>query len=419
MLKKSSSALAVASVLGVISFSAYADGGVPGGSMQHNPAFNFVLEGRYVDQDEAHFELPGFQATNHTDELGVYENGISSGHNEINMGGTISDDTSGYISFAVESHDGETNVELEEAYIESSALGNGVNFKVGEFYSHAGILNRLHEHRQDFANPALVYIGMFDGHLSDSGVQLRWDQVNDGLSYSLGVEATSGASYPGGHTEDKNGGLTLFAKVSGSIGSNQSWSAGLSSHSSEFDERHTGGHADTGEEFELEAGTVDVRGIDLEYVFSPNGKGKSGELKISMEYFVRDEDGEAMFTDAVGDQASAEYEGEQSGYYIAAVYRFMPQWRVGLRFEHLESDNSFSNYDGDADGNTTGILQADFEDESRLISDHEPERTTLMVDYAPNHNSVIRAQFMKDEAGDEKEDRIYLQYIVAIGGSGH
>ena len=418
MLKQSKTSLAIAGILGVASFTTLADG-VPGGSMQLNPAFNIVMEGRYVDQDEAHFSLPGFQAHDSFDHLGVYENGFSAGHNEINMGGTINEDISGVVSFALENHDGESSVDLEEAYIETESLGNGVTVKAGQFYSHIGILNTAHEHRQDFANASLVYIAMFGGHLVDTGLQFRWEQAGD-LNVKLGAEVTTGATYPGGHNEDNNNGLTLFAKVGGNIGGNSSWNAGISSYSSEFDARHTGGHHAGGdEEFELEMGEVDVRGVDLEYTFSPNGKGKQGELKVSMEYFMRDESGTAMFTDALGEVAEADYDGEQSGYYVAAVYRFMPMWRVGLRFDHLESDNSFSGFDGDADGNTTAILLADFEDESRLISDREPERTTIMVDYAPNHNTTLRAQFMKDEVGSEKEDRIYLQYIVAIGGHGH
>ena len=418
MLKKSSIAFAIAGTLGVISFNSYADG-VPGGSMQNNPAFNVVMEGRYVDQDEAHFTLPGFQSADAFDHLGAFESGFTTGHNEINMGGTITEDTSGVISFAVENHDGESSIDLEEAYVQTEALGNGAVVKVGQFYSHIGLLNTVHEHRQDFANAPLAYIGMFGGHLVDTGVQLRWEQAGD-LNINVGAEITSGTSYPGGHSEDNNEGLVLFAKIGGDIGSKSSWSAGLSSYSSDFDERHTGGHhADTGEEFAIEAGSVKVTGVDLQYVFSPNGKGESGELKISMEYFMRDEDGEAMFTDAGGDIASAEYDGEQTGYYIAAVYTFMPKWRVGLRFDHLDSDNAFSNFDGDVDANTTAIALADFEDESGLITSHEPERTTLMVDYSPNHNTTIRAQYMQDDVGAETEDRIYLQYVVAIGGHGH
>ena len=54
-----------------------------------------------------------------------------------------------------------------------------------------------------------------------------------------------------------------------------------------------------------------------------------------------------------------------------------------------------------------------------MISDHNPERATVMVDYAPNANSVIRLQYKKDDATDESEDRVYLQYVVAIGGHGH
>ena len=58
MLKKSKIALSVLGIMGAAASTAYASG-VPGGSMSHNPAFNVVLEGRYVDQDETHFELPG------------------------------------------------------------------------------------------------------------------------------------------------------------------------------------------------------------------------------------------------------------------------------------------------------------------------------------------------------------------------
>ena len=404
----------VLAVLGMgIGANVYADG-VPGDSMSHNPAFNVVMEGRYVDQDASHFSLPGFQATDAFDHYGTFENGFSTGHNEVNIGAHITHETSGVLSFAIESHDGETNVDLEEAYVDTKALGNDISVKAGQFYSSIGNQNILHEHRQDFANVSLVYLGIFGGHLVDTGLQARWEQQG-GMNAQLGVEVTTGSEYPGGHNEDNNAGLAVFAKISGDLGSTSSWNAGVSMYSTDFDERHSGGHhATAGEEYATENGSVDVTGVDVEYFFSPNGKGHSGELKISMEYFMKDEDGEGAFTNVDG-TATADYDGEQSGYYIAAVYRFMPKWRVGVRFDHLESDNSFSNYDA----GTTVLTQAEFEDESRLISNHDPERSTIMVDYAPNHNSVVRAQFMKDDVGMDSEDRIYLQYIVAIGGHGH
>lgn len=389
--------------------------GVPGDSMSHNPALNVVLEGRYVNQDETHFSLPGFQATEAFDHMGIYETGFSTGHNSVNAGANLTEHTSGTISFSVESHDGNSSVDLEEAFVETKALGNGVMVKAGQFYSGIGSQNVVHGHAQDFANVSLVYLAMFGGHLSDTGVQLRWENPGN-MNFNFGIEKTTGASYPGGHNEDNNAGTTAFAKIGGVVGDRSSWNGGVSIFKSDFDARHTEGHhAGSDEEFEIENGSVTVTGIDLEYIFSPNGKGKSGELKVSAEYFKRDEDGEAMFTDLVG-SADAEYEGEQSGYYIAAVYRFMPKWRVGIRFDHIESDNSFSNIDLGTSGLAT---VQDFEDESRLIADDDPERTTLMVDYAPNHNSVIRLQYMQDNSGHEKVNRTYLQYVVALGGHGH
>lgn len=419
MLRKSKIALSVMGIVGIVASNVYADG-VPGGSMSNNPAFNVVMEGRYVSQDTAEFELPGFQSTSEFEHLGVAPTGFSTGHNEVNMGARITWATSGVISFALENHDGESVVTLEEAYVETKALGKGVIAKAGQFYSGIGNLNTKHEHRQDFANVPLVYLGMFGGHLSDTGVQLRWEKP-DTMNLKIGVEMTTGTGYPGGENEDNNAGLAAFAKIGGDIGSTSSWNGGISMYSSDFDARHSGGHhADTAEMFEIENGSVTVTGVDLEYLFSPNGKGEAGELKISMEYFTRDEDGSAMFTDTVtGDVAEADYDGSQSGYYIAAVYRFMPKWRVGMRFDHLESDNKFTNFDNTGWLSLPALDQAGFEDESGLIAEDDPERSTVMVDYAPNQNSVIRLQFMKDEAGHDSEDRIYLQYIVAIGGHGH
>ncbi|WP_455208892.1 outer membrane beta-barrel protein [Kaarinaea lacus] len=412
MFKKTKIAVAVMGV-GLTASAVYADG-VPGHSMSHNPAFNVVLEGRYVDQDHTHFALPGFQATEAFEHYGTFPSGFSTGHNEINMGADITPDTSGVLSFSIEYHDGETAVDLEEAYVDTKALGKGFWIKAGHYYSHIGNLNRVHEHRQDFANQSLVYLGMFGGHLADTGAQLRWEQEG-GLNLKLGAEVSTGAEYPGGENIDNNNGMALFAKIGGDIGSKSSWNGGLSYYTSEFDERRSVAHdAVANESYATENGSVDVTGVDLEYFFSPNGKGEKGELKISAEYFMKDEDGEGAFTNAAG-IATANYTGEQVGYYVAAVYRFIPKWRVGVRFDHLEADNKFSNFDAGA----SGITEDEFLDESGMISTHDPERTTVMVDYAPNSNSVIRLQYMKDDVEEESEDRIYLQYVVAIGGHGH
>ena len=192
--------------------------------------------------------------------------------------------------------------------------------KAGQFYSHIGNLNRVHEHRQDFANVSLVYLGMFGGHLVDTGVQLRWEQEG-GLNLKFGAEASTGSDYPGDTSEDNNQGSSFFAKMGGDIGSKSSWGAGLSWFQTDFDERHSAADHHDGEaaEYATENGSVKVGGVDAEYLFSPNGKGKKAELKLSAEYFTKDEDGIGALTNASG-TAEANYDGKQSGYYVAAVF---------------------------------------------------------------------------------------------------
>ena len=70
-------------------------------------------------------------------------------------------------------------------------------------------------------------------------------------------------------------------------------------------------------------------------------------------------------------EASAHYDGTQSGYYLQATYRFTPKWRVGLRYGVLSADNQFSNFNG------TGIDLDEFSEESGFGSEDDPKKLPL------------------------------------------
>jgi len=389
----------------------YADGG-SSASNEHNPVISLIVEGRYAQYDgENHFEVPGFQLVS---EEGLYEKGFSTGHNELNISAKISDTTFGAFSAAIESHDGSTEVGIEEVYVESSALGHGFAVKGGQFYSHIGIYNVVHEHRQDFADVPLVYSAMFDTHLVDTGLQLRW-KYDAALDLELGVEATTGTGFPGGESTngDNNNGGAAFIKFGDMSDHNINWHAGLSFYSSEFNHRAGGHHADEGG-LEIHDGTTDVAGVDLAFTFSPNAHSSAGQIMLQFEYFQRDEKGEAEYSDLT-DLASGDYDGDQTGLYLQAVYGFTSKWRAGLRYDLLEADNTLTNFDGDVDGGG-GVLT---EEDTGLIAEKDPERMSIMVDFSPNPLSTIRLQYMKDEAGHESENRIYLQYLASFGGKKH
>ncbi len=379
---------------------------------EFNPAISLILDGRYTDIDNSELELPGFQLGG---EAELPENGFSTGHNELSISANIDDKFYGSMTSAIIYEDGETEVELEEAYIETLKLGSGFAIKGGRFFSGIGYLNSIHDHAHDFADRPLVYDAIFGGHLVDTGVQARWVAPTD-LYLSLGAEVTRGSEFPGGDNEDNNNGLAFFIKTGGDIGASSSWLLGASYYESEFDVREAGGHShgdeEEGADNELLDGKVDVAGIDFVYKWAPNGNSKQTNFKLQAEYFVKNEEGDSEFTEGVN-TAEANYDGEQKGYYIQGIYQFMPAWRVGLRYDYLEADNTVTNFAG------SGIDEEEFLEESSLGTEGDPEKSSIMLDYSPSHFSRIRLQYSQlDNGHDETNDIITLQYVMSLGSHG-
>jgi len=381
---------------------------------EFNPAISLILEGRYADYSEP-FELPGFQVGG---EAGVWEQGFSMGHNEFTLSANVDEYFYGMFNVAIVREDSETVVELEEAYIETLGLGQGFTIKAGQFYSGLGYLNAIHDHAQDFADVPLVYAAMFGDHLLETGIQLRWLAPTD-LYLEFGAEAGAGSDFPGGTSEQNNTGRTLFVKTGGDFSVSSNWQAGLSYYTAQFDVREGGGHAhgDAAADSDLEIldGETSIPGIDFVYKWAPKGNPTQRNLTIQFEYFMRDEDGELEYADNSDPlnplAGSATYKGDQTGYYIQAVYQWIPRWRVGLRYDHLTSDNTLTNVAGDFTPEELG-------EETELVTDHDPKRSTIMVDYSPSEFTRFRVQYMKDDSGEVSDDRIYLQFIASLGAHG-
>ena len=108
--------------------------------------------------------------------------------------------------------------------------------------------------------------------------------------------------------------------------------------------------------------------------------------------------------------SSGSYRSTQSGWYVQAVYQFMPQWRAGLRYDRLDSGSP------DIGLVSSGALSAaDFP----ILQSARPSRATAMVDYSLSEFSRFRLQFAADRSNPAVTDRqIYLQYIMSLGAHG-
>lgn len=379
---------------------------------EFNPAISLILDGRYTEIEATELELAGFQLGG---EAGLPNPGFSTGHNELTMSANIDDKFYGSMNAAIIHTAGETEVELEEAYIETLSLGNGFTIKGGRFYSGIGYLNAVHDHAHDFSDRPLVYDAFLGGHLVDTGVQARWVAPTD-IYLNLGVEITSGSEFPGGESEDNNNGLAFFVKTGGDFNTSSSWQLGGSYYQTKFDVREAGAHhhGEHSEESdnELLNGKIDIIGIDFVYKWAPDGNSRKTNFKFQAEYFVRDEQGGAEFIESTN-SAEASYKGEQTGFYLQGVYQFMPAWRFGLRYDHLKADNDFNDFSGN------GIDESEFLEESGLGAEDDPEKWSAMIDYSPSHFSRLRFQYSQFDNGHDTIEDIYtLQYVMSLGSHG-
>ena len=370
---------------------------------QFNPAISLILDGKYAElkNDSEAYELPGFQLGG---EAGVGAAGFSAEHSELVFSANIDDLFYGRVTTAIASHEGETELELEEAFIESVGLGNGLTVKAGRFLSGIGYLNSQHSHAWDFADVPLIYRGLFANQLSDEGVQLRWIAPSE-LYLQFGAELLSGRGFPAGGAENGNSAQTVFIKLGGDIGISQSWQLGLSRWQADVTSRTSGGHAHGGaasEEFAF-AGDSAINALDLVWKWAPNGNPKQRNLKFQLEYFQRDEAGDV--TNTADAMETTTYDASQSGWYAQAVYQFHPQWRVGLRYDQLNASNS---------GSDDVVLgEAGLDDEG-----HTPKRSSLMIDYNHSEFSRLRLQYNQDDSSEDSDRQIYLQYVMSLGAHG-
>lgn len=385
-----------------------------------NPDISLILDGRYGSySNNTDYELPGFMLGG---EASRGEQGFHIGHNELVISSTIDDMFYGKVTTAIADHEGETEVELEEAFIETLAIGNGLTVKAGRFFSDIGYLNNQHGHSWDFADAPLIYRGLFGNQLIDDGLQISWVAPTD-LYLRLGLETTRGERFPaGGASKDGKGASMVFAKLGGDVGVDHAWQVGLSHWNAEVEERQSGGHHAHGGGASAHthySGDSEVTGIDFVWKWAPRGNSTERNLKLQAEYFVRNENGEVEFEgfDDLGTaiEGTADLDGEQSGLYVQAIYQFKPRWRVGLRYDRLSADNALSSFNP----NATPLIEDDFAHETGLDDEgHTPKRTTVMLDYSHSEYSRVRIQFARDDSYDDSDNAIFIQYIMSMGAHG-
>jgi hypothetical protein len=363
-----------------------------GNESAFNPAFSLILSGTYASlQQDPATPATGFAMNPNPG----HEPGFNLGESELGISANIDPQFRGTATLAFDPAGG---VSVENAFVQTTSIGDGLKLKFGRFFSGLGYLNEQHAHAWDFTDQPLVYAVLWDNQLGEDGVQLKWLAPTD-LFVELGTEMGKGRGFPGSErAKNGSGAGVVFAHIGDDIGIEHSWRAGASLHrtrrvdAESADVPDLGGNAVTN----LFSGNSRTAGLDLVWKYAPHGNIKESYLKLQGEYFRRSENGDLSYaTGTGGANITDSYAVTQSGWYVQGVYQFMPRWRTALRVDRLDPGNVIADYA------------------------FHPSRTTLMLDYSPSEFSRIRVQLAHDNSRQGlPDDQLFVQYLMSLGAHG-
>lgn len=344
--------------------------------------------------------------------------GFGLGETELAFSASIDDMFFGKLTTVFESNDGETEVNVEEAFIQTMALPNGFTLRAGRFLSDVGYLNNQHLHSDSFTSRPSAYRAFLGGHYFDDGLRFSYIAPTD-LYWTMGVEAFSGDSLRaadelGERAFDSTGVYTAFTKMGGDISIESSWQLGISYLRNEngqltAEEHEEAGHEEAGHEDEDDHGHgASYTGkntfiTDFVYKWAPNGNYKYQHLTLSAEYFrvsdfmvpeLHEELAGATDHDEAGEANSKDY---HQAWYVSGVYQFSPNWSAGLRYGKLDSQ-----------------LQHEAHFDQQTLKE-----TELSIAWHNSHFSTVRLEFShQSNIGFENESNdnvMTLQYVMTMG----
>jgi len=376
-----------------------------GGANAFNPNISLILSGLYsnLSKDPTGYRISGFHMPN--DPLGEItpQRGFSLAESELGISANVDQLFYGAMNFSIHP---DNTVSAEEAFIQTTALPQGLTLKGGRYFSGIGYLNEQHAHTWDFVDAPLAYQALLGGQFGNEGVQMRWVAPTDTF-LEVGAELGRGVNFPGtGRNKNGSGASAIFAHLGGDFGASHSWRAGISLLTTAPQDRQwddvDAASATVTNSF---TGSSKLWIVDGVWKWAPNGNARQTNFKLQGEYLRRRESGDLTYDingASLGTLAGG-YSAMQSGWYLQGVYQFDPYWRVGLRTERLDP----------------GSVDYGINNASLLRPDYVPARNALMLDYNPSEFSRVRLQFAQDKTRQGVTDnQFFLQYQMSLGAHG-
>jgi hypothetical protein len=382
------------------SVAAVTGGATTAGANAFNPSMSLILSGLYTrtSRDPVNYALTGFQLPPGS-EPGPGTRGFSLAETELGFAASIDPWLRGAANISVHPDD---TISVEEAYVQTTSLGNGFSVKAGRYFSGIGYLNEQHSHVWDFVDAPLAYQAFLGSQFGDDGVQVRWLAPTD-LFIEAGAELGRGRSFPGSDSSRNGAGMSaLYAHLGGDLGESSSWRAGLSMLNAKATAQALlGADAAGGPVTNSFTGSTRVTMADFVWKWAPNGNATRTNFKLQGEYLRSRREGDLTY-DVENLASAGAYRASQSGWYLQGIYQFMPRWRVGLRTERLDA------------GSTSFSANPAF-----AAIDYQPHKNSMMVDFSPSEFSRVRLQLARDYSRlGLPDNQLFLQYQMSLGAHG-
>ena len=373
-------------------------------AIELSPNYSLILDGHYKSEKSALSEM---------------DKGFGLGHVELSVSSPIDDLFYGKMTAVVHTHDDKTEIEAEEAFIQTMALPGGFTIRAGRFLSDFGYLNSQHTHADSFTERPAVYRALLGSHYFDDGVRLSYLMPTD-IYWNIGTEAFSGKKMRADGIKDPEsvGVYSLFTEFGGDFNEEHSWQFGLNylrnengtkpwsqsadighydhdgeshehHHSHEHNHGHDHGHSHDHHHCHKAAYTgKHLYGAEAVWKWAPDGNYKYRNLSLSAEYL--------QAQNITNNKNISKSDDKHDGWYLSSVYQFAPQWAAGVRY-----------------GEFNGIQLEDDHSHKNVLKE-----TELMLSWNHSHFSTIRLQWTQQKGkGFEpiNDNIITLQYVMSLG----
>lgn len=347
-------------------------------------------------------------------------NGFTLQAAELSLRGVVDPyfDAQATILFQID-QDGETVLELEEAFAKTRFLPGGLQLTAGQFYTPFGRKNSVHVHAQDFSDQPIIITRMFGGDgQRQVGTNLSWLTPLPWYSeLSVAAQNSNGETMPSFGGEDE--GIAEFENV---IHQQRNFS----------DLVYTGRWLNG---FDL-SDTISVN-IGASLSTGPNRTGPGNKTMIYGGDFyakwvapdaVRGFPFVSFETEVIGRhyEAGDRNDGgridlDDWGMYAQALYGFTPGWVAGLRFGFADGDmGSDNSVDNRSDFNRSARYRI-----SPNITWYPTEWSKVRLQYNHDWAQALPGAGLSEDAdpvtgtfGSHTADSIWLQVGIALGSHG-